>query len=1495
MALLVAAVLAFALGGTLPAHAGKSGDSFIGGPAQGSAELQFDNPTGVAVNDAAVDDGNPDADGDVYVVDEDNNRVQRINADGTFDLTWGSGVDGGAGFEVCVSSCVAGSADDEGRGGLDDPQGIDINQETGDVYVYDRDNQRLQVFTADGEFKFMVGGNVNGTAVGETAPEAQRNLCPRVGSPGDICQVGLSSTAPGEFASHLSRGGGVAVDPGRSHDVFVADMVNHRLLRFSSDGAFVAAIPLGDQNPFGGSRLEHVAIDAAGIVYVTNSSGGDTNIFRYDSVAKLSLPNIRDLQGLYSEHQPALSSAALEGLAIDHSTGHLLALVHGLPHSAILEFGDPGGLSPLVVALHMDNTGTDFSPTNLAAEPDGERYFVTASAGHRVLVLDDDGASPSPVARIDPPLDPSVHSITLSGGVDPLGTPFATSYRFEYSVDGVTWIPVDDLASLGNGVGEVAVGPVTVDGLEANTLYRVRVVASRSFGLQVWPSAELTAMTDAAPPEVATAAAQHRTATSAELLGRVNPNNLPTTYRFEYGRTMAYGKSVPLSDADAGSEGREHPIVETVDGLRADTEYHYRLVATNAQGTTYGEDRLFTTREEAIDPPLGRAYELVTPPDKNNRISGFGRDLTTGVPIPNPGIPAADGDGMMYVVNHGVLDPDAGTAFPHERDFVLIRRRAGGWSGESVTNIPSQVGAVGPQSTLGGLSADLETSTWRHDAYLFPSGSRWGTRVFDDHGGFQGSGWYDWIGAPALSASLTTQAGGDSSIVDDQGERMVRWMARGVLGQTAAEDLSNLQTAGTALYFQEPPGSGPRTLLNVCTGTGVDATRIPARDSAGTLATVTADLPSDLLDDTLGEQPCEAGSLTSLRGGVLGGGGHLGPFATAMSGDGDRIFFTSPDPTTSVDGKELVGGGWDGRARCADVTTDDVERVGPQTECPSQLYVRHKGTSSASVTRWVSRSEIPGQAAGLLGPAIFEGASADGGTVYFRTNSPLIASDPNGTGAAVPGGITSGIAATDSWDLYRYQLPTNPDEDPAEGALTRISGGPSGDEDPNTNPGGSDGAAARFISDDGRRAYFVTGAPIAAADNGGPEGGSTAPGGSVDSSATRNLYAYESDGSGGEWKFVARLPHSDNRALVAACATHNPVSGPTHHLGSPGRTVAREENNCIRGNPDGDVIAFETNGQLTPDDTDQAVDVYVYEAAAHRITRISAPPPASQPYVCDSRFDGTVMHRCNATFGSRGYVSSSLGDRVGLDGYRHQNVAADGAVYFETRLPLVKADTNGDHFDTYRWKHGGLSLISPGTTPDHAFFSGNSRDGDDVFFWTSQRIDPREIDEDDFDIYDARVGGGFPAPPDDELPCDSLSDACQGSGSGPAAIDVTTERPGGGNAGPSTRLRLTLQRLTATQRRLAARSGVISLRVRTSAPGTVKATARGRVGGRRVSLGSSSRRLARGGAATIKLPLSRVARRTLASSRALRLTLRVSVTGGMARTITIRLERRGKR
>jgi predicted lipoprotein with Yx(FWY)xxD motif len=137
-----------------------------------------------------------------------------------------------------------------------------------------------------------------------------------------------------------------------------------------------------------------------------------------------------------------------------------------------------------------------------------------------------------------------------------------------------------------------------------------------------------------------------KTAEGFELHGTVYPYGTDTTYHFEYGTTTAYGQSVPVPDADAGT-ATIVAVSQMITGLEANTTYHYRLVSTNsAEGTPlFSADRTFSTAETTTPP--------VTP-------GGGGSSPAPAPPGPKAPTPTPGGKGGAGAAEGGGAGAGAG-------------------------------------------------------------------------------------------------------------------------------------------------------------------------------------------------------------------------------------------------------------------------------------------------------------------------------------------------------------------------------------------------------------------------------------------------------------------------------------------------------------------------------------------------------------------------------------------------------------------------------------------------------------------------------------------------------------------------------------------------------------------------------------------------------------------------------------------------------------------
>jgi hypothetical protein len=127
------------------------------------------------------------------------------------------------------------------------------------------------------------------------------------------------------------------------------------------------------------------------------------------------------------------------------------------------------------------------------------------------------------------------------------------------------------------------------------------------------PDAGCPVAAAAAPPDVTTGDAVPVSDAAWSLAGGANPKGVPTSYRFELGVDTGYG--TPTATGSLASADRMVPVSTQVSGLQPGTTYHYRLVASNTHGTTYGLDRAFTTA-----PPPAPVVEAAAKPVTLSRL-----------------------------------------------------------------------------------------------------------------------------------------------------------------------------------------------------------------------------------------------------------------------------------------------------------------------------------------------------------------------------------------------------------------------------------------------------------------------------------------------------------------------------------------------------------------------------------------------------------------------------------------------------------------------------------------------------------------------------------------------------------------------------------------------------------------------------------------------------------------------------------------------------------
>jgi len=172
-------------------------------------------------------------------------------------------------------------------------------------------------------------------------------------------------------------------------------------------------------------------------------------------------------------------------------------------------------------------------------------------------------------------------------------TSFFLSNEPLYVVNGIPVASIDDISPQMVKSIEVLKG-------SASTIYGSRG-ANGAILIDLYGSPEINNPSFTVPnmvPFVYTREATNIMAKTATLNGTVTANDLSCFVAFEYGETAGYGNKIEAAQSPVA--GSSHNIVSAIlDGLEPGKTYHFRVVATNSQGSTEGVDIPFTTPGEA--------------------------------------------------------------------------------------------------------------------------------------------------------------------------------------------------------------------------------------------------------------------------------------------------------------------------------------------------------------------------------------------------------------------------------------------------------------------------------------------------------------------------------------------------------------------------------------------------------------------------------------------------------------------------------------------------------------------------------------------------------------------------------------------------------------------------------------------------------------------------------------------------------------------------------
>jgi hypothetical protein len=429
--------------------------------------------------------------------------------------------------------------------------GVAVDPLDGHLYAIDAAGQEVQTYDgATGTLlsHFSVEGSANIFGIATVVqiasdvagsiyfPNAPNNEVQKFNPEGNVLQ-----TFTGSGGEALKEPTGVAVAP--SGDVYIADDGNGRVEEFTAAGAFVMAIGTGVDQTTGGS--------------VCTAASGDTCGPGSDGSQSVALDEAGDV------------------LVGENGGAGFHVVVYTPAGEKLADFG-LGTIGP-----------TEFVDT-LAVGPTGLVY-VTDSANNLIRIY----AQQSKPSLLNESAS-AVRQTSATLNVT-IGRGYAdTTYHFEYgpSTTYGTNIPTP-YADIGSGglEGPPAVVGQELSGLAPGSTYHYRVVATNALGHTTGPDETFVTL-PSQPPVVSTGQASGVAQNMATLTGTIDTEGYEAVYEFDLGVDTSYGTRI---FGDAGVEPGAHTFTAALQGLMAGTTYHYRILATNAFGTTYGTDQAFTT------------------------------------------------------------------------------------------------------------------------------------------------------------------------------------------------------------------------------------------------------------------------------------------------------------------------------------------------------------------------------------------------------------------------------------------------------------------------------------------------------------------------------------------------------------------------------------------------------------------------------------------------------------------------------------------------------------------------------------------------------------------------------------------------------------------------------------------------------------------------------------------------------------------------------------
>jgi len=538
---------------------------------------------------------------------------------------------------------------------LEHPSGIAVNAQSGDIYVADRDNNRVQVFEPHGTEKPTVVKSISVPyPIAIAVDNSTESSDP---SKGDIYVVGITNAELREKEKEEEE-----------PEVFLVYKLNAKgsligklkKIKYKHKEKVEGEVEEEEfEEEF--EEVKGVAVDPKGSVFVSQ----EEEIYEFNNASKNK--GIAHIESEGAEARPGLAVDGEDNIysGVEEAT-EASSLEEEL--STVIEAEDElAGILPEEGFAVV----TELGPKGEVKVPQFDPQFTTGVAVNQ---------SGEALGGVDERND--VYITNVSPVASTMGTTVAVFNPRHELIQRIP-VPRGGVGQYGSGI---AVNPKT------GTLYVADAIADDVEVLELeGPGAPsvggLTACTPADGSGCPTAAG------AVKLSARVDPRGSETHYHFEYGPsacTPEPSTCASTPEQDAGSGYADVSAVEELTGLPAGT-YHYRVVASGLGKAS--EEHIFTILASPADAlPDGRQWQQVSPPEKH----GNEPEPMSGPPPLGSTLRASeDGSAITYSADGPMGEGIEGSRNPEYAQILSIRG-PGNWSSRDLSTPNDQGQGISP-------------------------------------------------------------------------------------------------------------------------------------------------------------------------------------------------------------------------------------------------------------------------------------------------------------------------------------------------------------------------------------------------------------------------------------------------------------------------------------------------------------------------------------------------------------------------------------------------------------------------------------------------------------------------------------------------------------------------------------------------------------------------------------------------------------------------------